>query len=45
MDRPGEQGIKFKSGLFIDNATVTLRWASYQEFESACRTMGNAPSR
>ena len=38
MDRPGEQGIKFNSGLFIDNATVTLRWASYQEFEAACRT-------
>ena len=40
MDRPGEQGIPFKSGLFIDNATVTLNWAGYDEFESACRTMG-----
>jgi hypothetical protein len=39
MDRPGEQGIPFKSGLFIDNATVTLRWASYKDFESACRNM------
>jgi len=41
MIRPGEQGIKFQSGLFIDNATVTLHWASYNEFESACRSMGS----
>jgi hypothetical protein len=40
MDRPGEQGIPFKSGLFIDNATVTLRWADYEDFGAACRTMG-----
>jgi len=37
MDRPDEQGIPFKSGLFIDHATVTLRWAQYEEFEAACR--------
>lgn len=37
MHRPGEQGIKFKSGLLIDNATVTLHWASYEEFEAMCR--------
>jgi hypothetical protein len=37
MNHPGEQGIRFKSGLFIDNATVTLRWADYAEFEAACR--------
>jgi len=37
MDRPNEQGIPFKSKLFIDNAVVTLRWASYEEFETACR--------
>ena len=36
MNRPDEQGIKFKSGLFIDHATVTLHWASYDEFEAAC---------
>jgi hypothetical protein len=45
MDRPNEQGIRFKSGLFIENATVTLRWASYQEFEAACSAMGNATGR
>jgi hypothetical protein len=36
MDRPNEQGIPLKSGLLIDNAVVTLRWASYEEFETAC---------
>jgi hypothetical protein len=40
MDRPGEQGIRFKSGLFIDNATVTLHWASYDDFDSACQSHG-----
>ena len=40
MDHPGEQGIRFKTGLFIDNATVTLHYANYSEFESACRNMG-----
>ena len=40
MDRPNEQGIPFKSGLFIDNAVVTLRWASYEEFETACSANG-----
>jgi hypothetical protein len=37
MNRPNEQGIRLKSGPFIDNATVTLRWASYPDFEAACR--------
>jgi hypothetical protein len=37
MDRPNEQGIPFASGLFIDHAAVTLRWASYEQFEAACR--------
>ena len=36
MNRPNEQGIPFKSGLFIDNATVTLHWSSFQEFEAEC---------
>lgn len=39
MDRPGEQGIPFKSGMLIDNAKVTLHWANFQEFEAACRAM------
>ena len=37
MDRPGQQGIKLNAGPFIDHATVTLHWANYSEFESACR--------
>lgn len=40
MDRSGEQGIKLNSGPFIDNATVTLRWSSYSDFETTCRSMG-----
>lgn len=40
MNRPNEQGIKLKTGPFIDNATVTLRWADYAEFEAACRETG-----
>jgi len=36
MNRPNEQGIPFKSGLFIHDAVVTLRWASYGDFETAC---------
>ena len=37
LDRPGEQGLRLKSGPFLDNTTGTLRWASYEEFEAACR--------
>ncbi|HUK33499.1 MAG TPA: hypothetical protein VLV86_06300 [Vicinamibacterales bacterium] len=36
MSRPNEQGRRFNSGLFIDHAIVTLRWASYGDFEAAC---------
>jgi hypothetical protein len=38
MNRPGEQGIRFQSGMFIDNATVTLHWGSYEEFDAVCRS-------
>lgn len=37
LDRPNEQGIKFKSGLLIDNATATLHWADQAEFDAACK--------
>jgi hypothetical protein len=37
MDRPDEQGLRLNSGPFIDHATVTLRWASFADFEAACR--------
>ena len=36
MSRPNEQGSRFNSGLFIDHAIVTLRWANYGDFEAAC---------
>lgn len=36
MNRPNKQGIRFLSGMFIDSATVTLHWASYEEFDAAC---------
>lgn len=38
MDRKNEQGIRFNSGVFIDNATATFRWASYDEFLTGCRS-------
>ena len=40
MDRPNEQGIRFTSGVFIDNATATLKWTDYDEFLADCRTGG-----
>ncbi len=45
MNRPNEQGIRLNTGPFIDNAKVTLRWASYGEFESACREMGSGTGK
>jgi hypothetical protein len=45
MTRPGEQGIRFLNGIFIDDATVTLRWAKYSDFESACRNMSPQTKR
>jgi hypothetical protein len=41
MNRPNEQGIRFKTGPFIDGATITLHWANYEEFEAACRGSNN----
>jgi hypothetical protein len=38
LNRPNEQGIRLESGPFIDNATATLRWAEYGDFEAACRS-------
>ena len=37
LNRPDEQGTPFQSGLFIDSAVVTLRWASYSAFETMCK--------
>jgi hypothetical protein len=45
MNRPSEQGIRLNTGPFIDRASATLRWASYGEFEAACRAMRGGPTR
>ncbi|MGA8041308.1 MAG: hypothetical protein WCA37_00760 [Terracidiphilus sp.] len=37
LNRPNEQGIKLQTGPYIDHATARLHWASYAEFEAACR--------
>lgn len=42
MDRPNEQAIKFQTDPFIDNATVTLHWSTYADFESTCRNAASA---
>lgn len=39
MDRTGQQGSPLNSGLFIDHATATLRWGTYDNFDAACRSM------
>jgi hypothetical protein len=36
MNRPNEQGVRFNSGLLVRHAVVTLRWTSYDDFETAC---------
>ena len=37
LTRPDEQGIRLKTGPFIDHATVTLHFAEKSEFDAACR--------
>ncbi len=37
LNRPNEQGIRLKTGPFIDGATARLHWAPYSEFEAACK--------
>jgi hypothetical protein len=37
MNRTNEQGIRLKTGPFIDNARARFQWAGYEEFEAACR--------
>jgi hypothetical protein len=44
LDSPNEQGIKLNTGPFIDHATVTFQWASYDEFVSSCNS-GSAAQR
>jgi hypothetical protein len=37
LDRPNEQGIPFDKSLFLDHATATLDWSTYNDFVSACK--------
>jgi hypothetical protein len=45
MNRPNEQGIKLNTGPFIDDATVTLHYASYGEFDAACGAIGGGKAQ
>lgn len=45
MNRPGEQGLHFKSGLLIDHATASFHWAGYDEFEAACSAKATSQHR
>jgi len=45
LNRPNEQGIRLNSGPFIDSATATLRWSSYDDFETACRSAAAVTGR
>ncbi len=45
LDRPNEQGLKLNTGPFIDHATVSLRWAAYNDFVSSCSSSGSAAQR
>ena len=42
LDRSNEQGIKLNTGPFLDNATATLHWSTYDDFVASCRAMSAA---
>lgn len=39
LDRSGEQGIPFDKTLFLDHATATLDWSTYDQFKARCSAM------
>ena len=45
MDRPNQQSRPFLSGVRIDAATVSLRYATHVDFVQACRAIGFEPGR
>lgn len=45
MDDRGSIGDRFRSGLRIEHASVTLDWGSYSAFKSACASATNYPAR
>lgn len=45
MDDRGEPGTKFRSGLNIEHASVTLEPGSYSDFEAACASFVAQPAK
>jgi hypothetical protein len=45
MDHSADPGNEVPTALPIENATVTLDWGSYSEFESACAHASNLPEQ
>ena len=45
MDDRGESSGKFRSGLKIEHASVTLDYGSFSDFQNACSALTNAPTR
>jgi hypothetical protein len=45
MDDRGESSGKFRSGLKIDHAAVTLDCGSFSDFKNACSALTNVPTR
>jgi hypothetical protein len=45
MDDRGSCSNAFRSGLRIENASVTLDWGSYSAFKAACASATNLPAR
>lgn len=45
MDDRGEASGKFRSGVTIEHASLTLGYGSYSDFKSTCSTATNVPAR
>jgi hypothetical protein len=43
MDDRGESSGKFRSGLKIDHASVTLDYGNFSDFKKACSSSANVP--
>jgi hypothetical protein len=46
MDGRGESSARFRSGLKVEHASVTLEWGGKADFDAACASMTSlAPGR
>ena len=45
MDDRGEASGKFRSGVIIEHASLTLGYSSYSDFKNACSSATNVPAR